>query len=77
MNNETSFKKQQRKVYYSSRCKSEKVSLLVSPISMLVLEFVEVCVKLVAACSSAKRFQVESVAVDARVVCLGCWLGAL
>ena len=32
---------------------------------------------LVAACSSVKGFLVESVAVDAREVCLGCWLGAL
>ena len=35
------------------------------------------CVKLAAACSSAKWFQVESVAVDVRGVCLGCWLIAL
>ena len=47
---------------------------------MLVFEFVEsvcvyvcVCVKLVEA--SAKGFQVESVAVDAREFCLGGWLG--
>ena len=33
--------------------------------------------KLVAACSSAKGFQVEFVAVDASEVSLGCWLGAL
>ena len=51
---------------------------LVLPVSMLVLEFVRsVCVKLVAACSSAKGFQVETVAVDVREVCLGCWLVAL
>ena len=43
------------------------MSLLVSPVSMLVLEFIgSVCVELVAACSSVKWFQVESVAVDAR-----------
>ena len=33
--------------------------------------------KLAAACSSAKGFQVESVAVDVREVCLGYWLMAL
>ena len=34
-------------------------------------------VKLVAACFSAKGFQVESIAVDVREGCLGCWLVAL
>ena len=33
--------------------------------------------KLAAACSSAIGFRVESVAVDVREVCLGCWLMAL
>ena len=41
MNNETSYKKtQQRKIYYSSKCNWVRVSLLVSPVSMLVVEFV-------------------------------------
>ena len=31
------------------------------------------CVKLVAACSLAKGFQVKPVAVDAKEVCVGCW----
>ena len=33
--------------------------------------------KLAATCSSAMEFQVESVAVDVKEVCLGCWLIAL
>ena len=33
--------------------------------------------KLAAACSSVKGFQVESVIVDVREVCPGCWLVAL
>ena len=33
--------------------------------------------KLIAVCSSEKGLQVESVAVDAREVYLGCWLCAL
>ena len=33
--------------------------------------------KLTAACSSAKGFQVKSVTVNVREVCLGCWLVAL
>ena len=51
--------------------------LLVSLVSMLVLVLLEVCVKLAAACSSAMGFQVESVVVDVRDNCSGCWLIAL
>ena len=43
----------------------------------LAARLVLLYVKLVAAYYSAKGFQVESVAVDAREVWLGCWLGAL
>ena len=41
---------------------------------MLVLGLKEACVKLAAACSSAMRFQLESVAVGVREICSGCWL---
>ena len=54
-----------------------KCSFLVLLVSKLILGLSEVCVKLAAACSSAKGFQVESVAVDVREVCLDCRLMAL